>query len=228
MRNLIVIPARGGSKGIPLKNIYPVCGKLLLEYTLEAVIGAHLGDHTDVAVSTDSEQIGRVAHKYPGVYVIQRPDELAADQSRTEDALLHALSFMEYDHFKEYDNIITMQPTSPLRTSLTIRNFIAAFEANGGVFDAQLTLTESRSDYWIKNKAGDFERLNKNAPRRRQDREPLYIENSAIYITNVDALRKTGSVLGTRTAGFVISEEEAIDINEPSDILLAESYLTGK
>ena len=225
MRNLVVIPARGGSKGIPLKNIFPVNGKPLLEYTLEALISARLGVGCDIAVSTDSEQIATVAKKYTGVFVIGRPAELAADQSKTEDALLHALAYMEYNFNREYDNVITMQPTSPLRTPSTIRDFIKKFEENSGEFDAQLTLTETRSDYWIKNEEGDFERLYKNAPRRRQDRKPLYIENSSIYITSVDALKQTRSVLGTRTAGFVISEVEAIDINEPNDIALAESYL---
>lgn len=223
MKHLIVIPARGGSKGIPKKNIYPVCGKPLLEYTLEAVLEA--GISGDVVVSTDSQEIAAVAEKYSGVIPIRRPDELSGDTASTEIALIHALDYMKEHYGRDYETVITMQPTSPLRRSSTIRNFVQTFESVYCQFDSQLSFTESRSDYWIKNQQGEFQRLFPDAPRRRQERNPLYVENSCLYITKSDVLRRCQSVLGQRVNCYVISEIEGVDINEPNDIKLAEFYL---
>lgn len=223
MKSLVVIPARGGSKGIPMKNIYPLCGKPLLEYTIETVIRAKING--EIAVSSDSDEILQVAAKYPEVICIKRPNEISGDCASTEDALLQALKYMEREYEKNYEAVITMQPTSPLRKVETITKFLENYKWNLKKFDAQLTVTESRSDYWVINEQGDFERMYKDAPRRRQERNPVFIENSAIYITEVNALKSTRSVLGTHANGFVISEVEGIDINEFTDIKLAEFYL---
>ena len=224
MRHLIVVPARGGSKGIPNKNIYPVCGKPLLAYTLETVLKA--GINGDIAVSTDSDKIAAVASAYDGVVFIRRPEELAADTAGTEGALLHALAYMEEQCGCRYDTVITMQPTSPLRRAETIADFVRTFEQNSDRYDSQLTLTESRSDYWTRTKGGGYTRLFPDAPRRRQDREPLYIENSALYITKRETLLERRSVLGEHINGYLLSEVEGVDINEPNDIRLVEFYLS--
>lgn len=226
MKKLIVIPARGGSKGIPGKNIYPICGKPLLEYTLDVINRAQLID-TDVAVSTDSEKIMEVARKYDNVILINRPDELSGDKASTESALIHALDYMEYSYNKTYDAIITLQATSPLRKEDTLRRFIEKFEYEYPKYDALLSLNEDRSDFWTEVNEGAFERLYKNAPRRRQERKPLFVENSAYYMTGVKALRETGSILGNKVNGFVISEYEAIDINEMIDIYITEGIISA-
>jgi len=224
MKKLIVIPARGGSKGIPGKNVYPINGKPLLEYTLEVILKAELQD-TDVVVSTDSETIKKVAQKYELVEVVDRPKNISGDMAKTEDALLHALDVMENKKRKKYDAVLTLQATSPLREVSTLKRFIQAFEDGYPKYDAMLSLNENRTDFWIKKEDGSFERRDKNAPRRRQEREPLYAENSAYYITGVQALRESGSVLGNNSNGFIISDEEAIDINEPIDILIADAII---
>ena len=222
MKILVVIPARGGSKGIPLKNIYPIKGKALLEYAIESMIDSKV--KCDIAVSTDSDKIADVAKKYKQVIVIKRPDDISGDTASTECALIHALDYMNEKYDKEYDYIVTLPATSPLRKPETIADFISEFEKAKDEHDAQLTLHESYSDYWVK-KDGNFERLYKNAPRRRQERDPIYIENSAIYITKVSSLRETNIVLGHNPRGYVIDEIEGIDINEKRDIDLVESYL---
>lgn len=226
MQKLIVVPARGGSKGIPGKNIYPIAGKPLLEYTLDVVCNAHLRD-TDIVVSTDSEKIKAVAQKYENVVIVDRPKEISGDKASTELALLHALDYMEKLGKKKYDAVLTLQATSPLRKTETLQKFIEAYEANYPSFDALLSLNENRSDFWIVTEDENFERLYKNAPRRRQERKPLYVENSAYYMTDTTALRNTGSILGTRVNGFVISEYEAVDINEIIDIYITEGILAG-
>lgn len=223
MKNLIVVPARGGSKGIPKKNIYPVLGKPLLEYTLEASLKAHI--EGDIVVSTDSEDIAAVVQKFQEIEVVKRPDNLSTDNSTTEVALIHALNYMKEVYDKEYDCVVTMQPTSPLRKAKTIKKFIEEFEKNFEQYDSQLTFTETRSDYWILNQNNEFKRLFPDEPRRRQDRTPLYIENSCLYITKVEILRKTKSVLGEKIKGFIIDEIEGVDINQYEDIKIAEIYL---
>jgi CMP-N,N'-diacetyllegionaminic acid synthase len=225
MKYLTVIPARGGSKGIPLKNIYPVHGKPLLEYTIEEALKADIAG--DIVVSTDSDKIAEIANRYKTIKVVKRPNDISNDKSSTEDALLHVLQYMKEECDYDYDCVITLQPTSPLRKAETINSFIAEFERNKDNIDAQLTLTESRSDYWIRDNSGNYRRLFTDAPRRRQERDALYIENSAIYVTNINSLIQTHSVLGTKSNGYVISEIEGIDINEYNDIKLVEFYLNS-
>ncbi len=227
MQKLIVIPARGGSKGIVGKNIYPINGKPLLSYTLEMVEKAKLDD-VDVVVSTDSEEIKNIALNYKFVEVVDRPEDISGDNAKTEYALLHAVNVMEARTGKKYHAVITLQPTSPLRTVETFKRFISNYEACYPKYDAMLSLNENRTDFWIRNKDGSFKRRDASAPRRRQEREPLYAENSAYYITEVQALKETLSVLGKKCNGFIISDEEAVDINEPVDILIAESMLKYK
>ncbi len=225
MKHLVVVPARGGSKGIPKKNIYPLCGKPLLSYTLETALAA--GIDGDITVSTDADDIAEVAAGHEGVIVIKRPDELAVDTASTEDALIHALDYMKEKYGKEYDTVITLQPTSPMRTPETVKAFIENYEKNADKYDAQLTLTECRGDYWV-CREDKFGRLFPNAPRRRQDREPIYLEDSCIYITDAKALREKHSVLGNNVNGFVISEKEGVDINEPVDLVIAGAFIEEK
>lgn len=225
MQYLIVVPARGGSKGIPGKNIYPIRERPLLEYTLDVALEVRL-ENVDIAVSTDSERIKEVAHKYPKVYVVDRPAEISGDKASTESALIHAIDYLEAKLTKKYDAVITLQATSPLRKPQTLRKFICEYEEKYPTYDALLSLSENRSDFWHEINPGQYERLFKDAPRRRQERKPLYVENSAYYITDIAALRKTGSVLGTAVNGFVIDEYEAVDINEMVDIYITEGIMT--
>ena len=223
MRFLVVIPARGGSKGIPMKNIYPLNGKPLLLYSLEMM--KQVDFDGDVAVSTDSEKIKEMALMIPGIDVIDRPQDISGDSASTESALLHALEVMEKRKNCSYDAVVTLQATSPLRKPETVKKCFEQYEADREKYDALLTLTESRTDYWIKEGENHYRRLYPDAPRRRQDRDPIYIENSAVYITDKKSLIETNSVLGHHVNGYVIPEQESVDINEPIDILIAEELL---
>ncbi len=223
MRILVVIPARGGSKGILLKNIYPIKGKPMLSYAINSMIASKVS--CTIAVSTDSDKIAEAARRYEEVIVIKRPDDISTDTASTESALLHALQYMKEQYDKSYDYIMTLPVTSPLRKPSTIKEFVDSFDRKKDIYDAQLTLHASYSDYWIKDKKGEFSRLYKNAPRRRQERDPIYIENSAIYITSVKSLIKTGIILGSNPTGFIIDEIEGLDINELNDVKIVESYI---
>lgn len=225
MKILAVIPARGGSKGIPKKNIYPLLGKPLLEYTLECAIKADVCE--DIVVSTDSNEIMSIARNYKQIIIVPRPSDISGDAATTESALIHAINYLKNLYNKQYDAVMTLQATSPLRKVETIKTFIESYERNYDKYDAMLTLHENRIDHWVCDDNGKFERLYPNAPRRRQERKPLYMENSCIYITSVDSLLATKSVLGYRPNGFIISEEEGMDINEPIDIKIIEGIMGG-
>lgn len=223
MQFLVVVPARGGSKGIPMKNIYPVNGKPLLTYSLEMM--RQVPFDGDIVVSTDSEQIKEVAIRTPGIEVVDRPRDISGDKASTESALIHALHEMEERKGYTYDAVVTLQATSPLRKADTVKACLNKYETDRDKYDALLTLTETRTDYWIKEGEDYYHRLYPDAPRRRQDRDPIYIENSAVYITDRRSLLDTGSVLGHHVNGYVIPEREGVDINEPIDILLAEELI---
>lgn len=223
MKFLVVIPARGGSKGIPMKNIYPLNGKPLLLYSLEMI--KQVDFDGDVAVSTDSDKIKETALMVPGVEIVDRPSDISGDRASTESALLHAVKVMEERKKCSYNAVVTLQATSPLRKPETVKACFDRYEADREKYDALLTLTETRTDYWIKDGEDHYRRLYPDAPRRRQDREPIYIENSAVYITDKKSLTETNSVLGHHVNGYVIPEREGVDINEPVDILLAEELL---
>lgn len=222
MSILAVIPARGGSKGIPKKNIYPLNGKPLLLYTIDSLQSSNI--ELFIAVSTDSDEIGNIAGK-AGVYTIKRPPDISSDTAKTESALLHALDYLREEEGRIFDYVLTAQPTSPFRKSSTINKFVEQFLKNKDQYDAQLTLHEDYTDFWIKNGKNEFERLYPHAPRRRQERKPLYAENSCLYITNAEILKKKNSIMGSKCAGFIIDAKEAIDINEIKDIELAEILL---
>ncbi len=216
---VIVIPARGGSKRIPQKNIYPLKGKPLLCHTLDLI---HLsGLRLPTYVSTDEPAIAKVASHYDFIDVVMRPKNLALDNSSTEDVLLHTLDYVSQT--KQYPEwIITLPPTSPFRTIPTLIKFVNYAKKCEHDIDCIMSVTENRGDFWRMGGNGIVTRLFPDAPRRQQDRTPLYEENSAIYITRTKSLITTGSILGKVTLGIPISEFEGFDINTIEDIRIAE------
>ena len=217
---LAVIPARGGSKSIPLKNIKPLAGKPLLAYTIEA---AKQSRHLDrCVVSTDHDDIAKIAAGC-GAEVIRRPAEYATDQAPTESALLHVLDILGASGYRP-DFVVTLEPTSPLRTARLIDRCVElAIERTDA--DCVLTVSETRKCYG-RLMEGRFEYLFPDQPRRRQDRTPLYEESSTVYVTRTVALERYRSVLGLARYAVVVEDpREAIDINEPLDFLIAEAAL---
>ncbi len=219
---IIVIPARGGSKRLPHKNIYPLRGKPLLTYTLEAI--AATGLNIPTYVSTDDECIAAVALNYPGVETIRRPAEIASDTASTESVLLHVLGVLA-ERSQAPQWLMTLPPTSPFRTAATIRSFAGAVEECADDIDCLMSVTENRGDFWRMGTEGRMDRLFPDAPRRQQDRTPLYEENSAVYVSRTKALRDTRFILGRAVRGIPIPALEGFDINNPEDMRLAECLL---
>jgi CMP-N-acetylneuraminic acid synthetase len=214
---VIIVPARGGSKRVPRKNIVALGGRPLLEWTLARAHQA-LPDKK-LIVSTDDDEISRIA-KNSGALVIKRPEKISGARASTESTLLDVNDQLGYDP----DWVMCLPPTSPFRSTAIIST-IAAMAGQDGAVDCYFTVTESRGDFWRPERDGSWLRMEPDAPRRQQDRIPLYEENSAIYLTRVSALRETGFIMGNRAVGVPMVPHEAIDINTADDIKLAEALL---
>lgn len=212
-----IIPARGGSKGIPLKNIKLLNGKPLIEYTIETALASGVLDK--IIVSTDNDEIARISAKFENIDIVIRPKELSEDNSTTESALIHVCDYLIKNEGMYADYVITLEPTSPLRSVNTIRNCVKIlFETK---FDSVVGVTEVKSVLG-RIKDNKFFHLFPNQPRRRQDREGLYQESSTIYGTSIDMLRFKKSVLGDSVYALIIPKNESFDINEQLDFEIVE------
>jgi CMP-N,N'-diacetyllegionaminic acid synthase len=216
---LAVIPARGGSMGVPRKNIKPLNGKPLILYTLETA--AQVREIDLVVVSTDDAEIAAVA-RGAGVRVIVRPPELATASASTELALLHALSALASE--RSFDYVLTLEPTSPFRRAETVSRCIREIVDKRGV--SLLSVRETRASLG-RLVDGRFHRLDPSAPRRRQDRTPLYSEASTVYVTAASHLRDHRSVVAADWLAVEVDERESFDINTPLDFAVAEAICKG-
>lgn len=223
LKVLGVIPARGGSKSIPRKNIAPLAGRPLIHYT---IVGARKSRHIDrLVVSTDDAEIATVARE-SGAEVVMRPAEYAADMAPTELALIHVLDTLEADGYVP-DIVLTLEPTSPMRTHRLIDRCVEKFLASDA--DSVISVAEcSPLVGRIVDAQGRFEYLVPDQRRRRQDREPLYRESSTVYATRARTLRERGSVLGERLYAVVAEPGEAVDINDPLDLVIAEALMVRR
>jgi len=226
---VIIIPARGGSKRVPRKNIAPLGGKPLIEYTFVQVKESGCADNT--YVSTDDSDIQSYAEA-SGMRVIERPKELAADGSSTEDVILHALEHLSLSGI-EPEWVLTLPPTNPFRKATTINKFIGEMESVSNEYDCLMSVTETLGDYWKMKEHGELERLFPDAPRSQLERKgqgfALYEENSAIYCTRVAALKICSAegaiapILGNKVKGIALGSVESFDINTMDDQLIAEA-----
>jgi CMP-N-acetylneuraminic acid synthetase len=212
---IAIVPARGGSKGVPRKNIKKLAGEPLIGYTLRAAKSVKEIDR--LVVSTDNEDISSIAQSY-GVEVIMRPPELATDNASTESALIHVIEKLT-EKGDNYDIILVLEPTSPFRSSSTIRNAINHFSDNNT--ESVLAVRKSNENIGtIRN--GLFFPLMPEAPRRRQLRDPQYIESSTIYAVRTDYLKKNKTLVSEKWTALIVPDYEAIDINTEGDFQYAE------
>lgn len=222
---LALIPARGGSKGIKDKNIYDLGGKPLISYTIEAAKGSKYSD--DVVVTTNSQKIADVALKYGASVPFLRPGEFAQDTSRSIEALMHALNTL-HDAGHDYDVVVWLQPTSPLRTSEDIDASVEEFFKMGRQSLVSVSLV---SDHpllirTISENGHLAKMLDQSSTCRRQDMPPYYRVNGAIYIYNAAELNLNTS-LNDASVPYIMQKDHAVDIDDLSDIYLVE-YLLRK
>jgi len=218
MNGLYIIPARGGSKGISRKNIKPLNGKPLICYSID--VARVLAKDEDICVSTEDDEIKQVVEDYGLSVPFKRPQELASDEAGTYEVLLHAINHYEKEG-KKYDVIVLLQPTSPLRTIKDVQEAISLFNMN---LDMVVSVRESHAAAVIchENESGYLElTLSKNSSRR-QDIKKFYEYNGAIYIINVETLKKKHLREFKKIKKYVMPAEYSIDIDTELDWIMAE------
>lgn len=220
-RILGVVPARGGSKGVPRKNVRPLAGEPLIGHTLRTA--RQVAEIDLLVVSTDDDEIGSVSRSY-GVRVIERPASLASDSSPTEAALLQVLDILEGEG-QQFDIILVLEPTSPFRSVATITRAIAT--CVDGKVPSVLAVRETRENIGL-IRDGCFRPMVPGAPRRRQERQPMYVESSTIYACRVGYLRRTGTLVAEDWGALVVPEVEAADINTEDDFQLVEFLMLNR
>jgi len=220
---LAIIPARGGSKGIPQKNIKPLFGKPLIAYTIKSALQSKYLDR--MIVSTEDKEITKISEKY-GAKVIKRPKKLSTDKSKTIDAVLYCLNILADKNYVP-DIIVLLQPTSPLRTTKTIDLAIKTFINNFDDYDSLFPLYLTEGKFGKINKKGYYV-PNYILGARRQDLEKIYSECGTIFIFKPN-LVKEKRAFGNRIFPFIIKNyEEAIDIDNISKFREAEYLIKQK
>lgn len=211
-RIVAIIPARGGSKGIPNKNIIEVGGKPLIAYTIETALQSNYVD--DVFVTTDSRKIAEISKEWGASVPFMRPSVLATDESKTIDAVIHTLENLS----EEYDYVVILQPTQPLRTAIKLDNAIELLI--NSLEDSLVSVSKVKQHPILMRTIdgnGNLQSLlRQNSTVRRQDFQDVYIVDGSIYINAISTLNNETS-LNDNILAF-ISDSEVIDIDEYKDL----------
>lgn len=222
MQNIVaIIPARGGSKGIPKKNLINFCGKPLIYWTIKQALSTK--SISSVWVTSDSNQILDVA-KNLGANTIKRPRSLSSDTSTTESAWSHALDIIE-EKTGQVDIVIGLQPTSPIRGSKDLEKAIRIFKKSK--CDSLFSASEIGDFYIWQKKKNKLSSLNYDYQNRgrRQNFEKQYVENGSFYIFTPKILRKLGNRLGGQIEVCLIDFWKSFEIDSVSDIELCETLM---
>ncbi|WP_414830132.1 cytidylyltransferase domain-containing protein [Alteromonas sp. H39] len=220
-KTVCIIPARGGSKGLPGKNIKALAGKPLIAHSVMHARDAETID--DVYVSSDSNDILSIAAQY-GAKPIVRPDSISGDEASSESSLLHALEFLSQQGV-EPSLVVFLQCTSPVRSARDIDNAVTTLRKERA--DSLLSVAASHRFLWQRDEHGVVQSLNydyRNRPRR-QDMQPQYQENGSIYVFTPDVLKTYGNRLGGKVALYEMAEDSCVDIDNEFDFFLAEQCL---
>lgn len=226
-RVLALIPARGGSKGLPGKNIRPICGKPLIAWSIEK---AKLSKYLDmVLVTTDCQKIAGIAKQYGAHVPFLRPEGLATDRSSTYDALRHALDYLGVEESQTFDYIVLLEPTSPLREDDDIDRMLERLSAKSAEFDSIISIGEVDEHPSIVRRVRGSN-LEPFCPElqqttRRQDNEPAYFPYGVAYIAKTDALLAENTFYTRRCTYFRIKRYQNYEIDDIYGFMCAESVM---
>ncbi len=228
MRLLGVITARGGSKGLPRKNVRSLAGKPLIVHTIDAALG--LGDRLyRLVVSTDDDEIAQISRTAGAEVPFKRPPELSRDDTPSIPVVQHAVRWVEENGGKLVDWILLLQPTSPLRTTADLAAALDLIQ--DGDPTAVIGVCEANESHPLKMKVIQNGLIHPYDPDRfreglrRQDYPPVYKTNGAIYLVHREVLMEQNSLLGDRVKPLVMPAERSVDIDGSLDFMLAERLL---
>jgi len=226
-----IIPARGGSKGVPRKNIRVLAGKPLIAWTIETAIASKYIDY--LIVSTDDKEIAEISKKYGADIPFLRPSELAKDDSPTIDVILHAIGWLK-ERGKYFDVVVLLEPTSPLRDAYDIDNCIELL-FNNKIAKAIVSVARLESSHpefnvvindngFIRKSDGyaNFRTL------RRQELKPIYFFDGSVYVSYEDALWQRRTFYHELTLGYTIEKYKSFEIDEISDFICVEALMKAK
>jgi CMP-N,N'-diacetyllegionaminic acid synthase len=224
MKTLFLIPARGGSKGIPGKNIKLFAGKPLISYSIE--LARQFTSDDNICVSTDNDEILAVAESLGLAVPFHRPLELSTDTASTNDVILHALRYYEsIGH--SFDAIVLLQPTSPFRKAYHLKEALDLYSANVDlVMSVKLTDANPYFILFEENNAGFLENSKIGNFTRRQDCPKVWQANGAIYIYNVKSMQNN-KPLKSRILKYVMESTYSVDLDTELDWQFAE-FLNAK
>lgn len=227
---LALIPARGGSKGVPRKNVRPVAGKPLLAYTVETALGARELFHR-IIVSTDDEEIAAVARECGAEVPFMRPADLAGDRIPMIPVIQHAVRFVEEQDGVRLDWVLLLQPTAPFRTTRDLAQAVALAQQGG--CDSVISVVQVFAHHPILMKRIENDRLlpycieEKEGTRRQDYQPPAYMRNGAIYLSRRDVLM-SGSVWGQVIRPYVMPEDRSVNVDSELDLKLVELMLAER
>lgn len=226
---LAIIPARGGSKGLPGKNIRLVCGKPLIAWSIEQARACSEID--SVIVSTDSMEIADVAKSFGADVPFLRPEHLSGDTASSIDVVLHTIDYMA-EHGSEYDLVVLLEPTSPLREASDISGAIShLLQTSGAESVVGVSQVESlHPSFLYKMKNGMLSPYLGEQPNnvRRQDIEDLYFLEGSVYVSYTDALIARKSFYHEATAPWIVPRYKSFEVDELVDLIAVEAIINAR
>jgi CMP-N,N'-diacetyllegionaminic acid synthase len=228
---IAIIPARGGSKGLPGKNIKELCGKPLIAWSIEAGLGSKYID--EVIVTTDSEEIAHIARAFGASVPFMRPTELASDTATSFDAIKHTLDYCENELNKKFDYIVLLEPTSPLRDmndiDMAIEQLLSNPQASALV---GICKTESQNPAFLVKKNDEnflvgYENKNMKVLRR-QDISDVYFFEGSIYVSLIETLLTEKTFYHETTLGYEVPKWKALEVDDLDDFVMIEALMKHK
>ena len=223
MKILAIIPARGGSKGIKNKNIIDVCGKPLIQYSIDLALDLKAISLVDeVIVSTDSDEIKKLSEGIGASVPFLRPSNISGDKAKSIDFILHAIKYYE-DSSVYFDAVLLLQPTSPLRNVILLKNAINLFIKNSNSNSLISCYKEEYINDLVMYKSNNniqLEPLNLNHNKgvRRQDHGGIFVRNGSVYLTKVSYLKETNQIISENPLLLEMKKSQSINLDTLDDL----------
>ena len=228
---IAIIPARGGSKGLPGKNIKELCGKPLIAWSIEAGLSSKYID--EVMVTTDCEEIARIAREFGASVPFMRPPELSSDTSTSFGTIKHAINFYDKELHKKFDYIVLLEPTSPLRDKRDINMAIEQLLSNPQASAiVGICKTESQNPaFLVKKNNNNFLVGYENQDMkvlRRQEISDVYFFEGSVYVSHTKTLINMETFYHERTFGYEVPKWKSLEIDDLEDFIMVEALMKHK